>query len=176
MKLVILYGPPGVGKLTIANALAKKTGYKVFHNHLTHDLVSSLFDRGAKPFGPLIRKYRFELIEAAAQYRLPGVIFTYVYASPVDNKEMAEFGRRVQKHGGRAYYVQLRCSEKELERRIKQPSRKPFGKIKHITSLRSLMGKFDLTKTAPFPNTLVIDNTGLAPARVASIIQKRWKL
>jgi len=35
MKLVFIYGPPAVGKLTVANALAKVTGFKVFHNHLT---------------------------------------------------------------------------------------------------------------------------------------------
>lgn len=31
MDLVILYGAPGVGKLTVANTLANRTGYKVFH-------------------------------------------------------------------------------------------------------------------------------------------------
>ncbi len=35
MQLVFLYGPPGVGKLTVGNALSALTGYKLFHNHLT---------------------------------------------------------------------------------------------------------------------------------------------
>ena len=39
MKLVILYGPPGVGKLTVGRELAARTGFKLFHNHLTVDLV-----------------------------------------------------------------------------------------------------------------------------------------
>lgn len=46
MQLIFIYGPPAVGKLSVANALAKLTGYRVFHNHLTIDLVRSIFDWG----------------------------------------------------------------------------------------------------------------------------------
>ncbi len=35
MRLVFIYGPPGVGKLTVARELAALTGFKLFHNHLT---------------------------------------------------------------------------------------------------------------------------------------------
>lgn len=176
MNLIFLYGPPGVGKLTVAKALAKKTGYKVFHNHLTHDLVRSLFDRESKAFGKFVRKYRFELIEAAAQNRLTGVILTYVYESKVDDKEVMEFVRRVKKHGGRVMFVQLRCNQKVLEHRIKHDSRKAFGKIRHVSSLRHLMARQNVTQAIPSTETLVIDNTHLSPTRVATKIQKHWKL
>jgi broad-specificity NMP kinase len=46
MRLIFLYGLPGVGKLTVARELAEFTGFKVFHNHLTVDLVGSVFDFG----------------------------------------------------------------------------------------------------------------------------------
>jgi replication-associated recombination protein RarA len=39
MKLILLYGPPAVGKLTIAKEIARLTGFKLFHAHLTSDLV-----------------------------------------------------------------------------------------------------------------------------------------
>ena len=32
MKLVFIYGLPGVGKLTVAKELSIITGYKLFHN------------------------------------------------------------------------------------------------------------------------------------------------
>jgi replication-associated recombination protein RarA len=32
-SLVFIYGPPAAGKLTVAEALAMRTGHKVFHNH-----------------------------------------------------------------------------------------------------------------------------------------------
>jgi len=39
MRLVYLYGPPGVGKLTVARELVALTGLKLLHNHLTVNLV-----------------------------------------------------------------------------------------------------------------------------------------
>ena len=42
MKLVVIYGAPGVGKLTTAKALAELTGFRLFHNHLSFDLVSAV--------------------------------------------------------------------------------------------------------------------------------------
>lgn len=76
MKLVTLYGAPGEGKLTTASALAELTGFKLFHNHLTFDLVRSLFDSPSAPFGNLAERIRLSAFEAAADAGLTGVIFT----------------------------------------------------------------------------------------------------
>lgn len=54
MKLVILYGPPAVGKLTVGAELAELTGFKLFHNHLTTDMVMSLFPHGSETYTRLI--------------------------------------------------------------------------------------------------------------------------
>ncbi|MEO6875756.1 MAG: shikimate kinase, partial [Opitutaceae bacterium] len=36
--LVFIVGAPAVGKMTVGDALAKRTGLRLFHNHLTIDL------------------------------------------------------------------------------------------------------------------------------------------
>ena len=46
MRLVVLYGPPGVGKLTVGTELSELTGFKLFHNHLTVNLVTSVIHSG----------------------------------------------------------------------------------------------------------------------------------
>ena len=46
MNLVLLYGPPAVGKMTVGAQLSQLTGYPLFHNHLTVDLGLLFF-----PFG-----------------------------------------------------------------------------------------------------------------------------
>jgi ATP-dependent 26S proteasome regulatory subunit len=34
-RLVFLYGPPAVGKLTVAKAIADRRPFTILHNHLT---------------------------------------------------------------------------------------------------------------------------------------------
>ena len=85
VNLVFLYGAPGVGKLTVARELVGLTGYKLFHNHLTVDLVTSLFPFGSEQAGRLTTKFRLEMLQEAAQANLPGVVFTFVYARGTDD-------------------------------------------------------------------------------------------
>ena len=84
MILVFLYGPPGAGKLTVGRELEALTGYRLFHNHLAFDLAKAIFDFPSPPFGELSEKVRLAAFEAAARAKLPGLIFTFVYASPDD--------------------------------------------------------------------------------------------
>lgn len=65
MKVIFIYGPPGVGKLAVATALAGLTGYKLYHNHLTIEAVLPIFDYGTKEFNHLINRYRLEMLDAA---------------------------------------------------------------------------------------------------------------
>lgn len=176
MKLVVLYGPPGVGKLTVANVLAKKTRYKVLHNHLTIELLCSLFEWGSKPYNVLIQKYRFDLLEMAAKYNLKGVITTYVYAAEADDQEMKELVRRMKQKKVKVCFVQLLCTQQELEKRIKRESRKKYTKIRHVKNLRGMMKKFDILAKIPLENNLAIETTNLSSTKTASRIMQYFKL
>jgi len=44
MRLVFIYGPPAVGKFTVARELAKRTGYRNFHNRVSIDFATQIFD------------------------------------------------------------------------------------------------------------------------------------
>jgi cytidylate kinase len=50
MELVFIHGPAGSGKLTVARELSRMTGLRLFHNHLTVDAVTAVFDFGSEPF------------------------------------------------------------------------------------------------------------------------------
>ena len=43
MTLVIIFGPPAVGKMTVGLELERLTGFRLFHNHMTVDPVIRLF-------------------------------------------------------------------------------------------------------------------------------------
>jgi len=56
--LVVLVGPPAVGKMTVGQALAARTGMRLFHNHQTLDLVFRFFPFGTPPFQRLVAEFR----------------------------------------------------------------------------------------------------------------------
>jgi dephospho-CoA kinase len=67
MKLILIYGSPAVGKLTVANEIARQTDFKVFHNHLTIDAVEPVFEFGTPPFWKLVHLFRVETVAEAAR-------------------------------------------------------------------------------------------------------------
>ncbi len=176
MNLIFIYGPPASGKLTVAEQLSKITNYKIFHNHLTNDLVNSVFDYGTDIFIKFVHKYRLDLIETAAKQKINGLIFTFVYYKDEDDKFIREIVRKVKKHNGMVYFVQLICSRGELFRRVKDESRKGFSKIKKTKILNELMNSHDLFSGVPYKQNIKIDNTNLSPNKVAKIIKEKYKL
>lgn len=181
MKLVFIYGQPATGKLTVAKELAKETGFDLFHNHLTTDLVHSIFPFGTEEFSSLVKKIRLDIIEAAAKAEKKGLIFTFVYGVETygvrtDDKFINELIKTVEKYNGEVCFVRLYCAEKELQKRVKQFSRKRFGKISKLKDLRILRRKFELNAEIPFVQNLVIDNTNLTPKMVAATIKNHYSL
>lgn len=176
MKLVIIYGPPASGKLTVARELSKITKYKIFHNHLTVDLVNSIFEYGTDIYVEMVHKYRLDLIEAAAKEKIKGLIFTFFYVKYEDDEFVRKIVRRVKKHGSEVCFVQLYCDKNELIKRVKHSSRKSYAKIKSTKLLREVIRKHDSFSSVTFAKNLKIDNTKLSPKKTAEIIKKYYKL
>jgi tRNA uridine 5-carbamoylmethylation protein Kti12 len=170
MHLIILYGPPGVGKLTVARELATRTGFKVFHNHLTNDLLTSLFEFGSEPMLRLTTKYRIEMLTEAAKADLSGVIHTLVYSRGVDDDFMQDLIDASEHHGGTATLVLLRCDPEVLMERLISESRSEFGKLRTPETLRKLLREQSFMEPFPHRPSLVIDNTHLSPGDVAGQI------
>jgi hypothetical protein len=66
MTLVVLFGPPAVGKMTVGLELERLTGLRLFHNHMTVDLVLRFFPFGTPPFQRLVSELRTRLCEEVA--------------------------------------------------------------------------------------------------------------
>ncbi len=75
MSLVIIFGPPAVGKATVGRALAEQTGYKLLHNQMTVDLVGGIFDFGTEAFRTLVVEFRQRVVEETARAGV-GLILT----------------------------------------------------------------------------------------------------
>lgn len=176
MKLIFIYGPPASGKLTVAKELSKITKYKIFHNHLTVDLVNSIFEFGTDIYSEIVARYRLELIEAAAKENIKGLIFTFLYYKNEDDKFVKQVVNRVKKHNGEVCFVQIYCDKRELIKRVEHSSRKNYAKIKSTKLLREVIRKHDSFSSVPFAKNLKINNTKLSPKKTAKIIKSHYNL
>lgn len=169
MKLIFLYGPPAVGKLTVAQELARITGYKVFHNHLTVDLVTSLFPFGSEPFVKLREEIWLAVLAEAAEQDL-SLIFTFNPERSVRSQFVQNAIDTIESKGGQLVFIELTCDAAELERRLEQPSRKQFGKLASVEQYRSLQeaGAFEFDR---LPKDLSLD-TSPPPVETARLISE----
>lgn len=164
MHLVFLYGPPGVGKLTVARELVALTGFKLFHNHRTIDFVASVFPRGSPAFGPLVQRFRREMVAEATQQGVD-LVFTYVYVHPDDEPDVRVLIGPVLISGGSVHFVQLTCARDELLARVADESRQAYRKLTDPDRVGRLLEHADLLAPVPFAESFHIGTTHVPPRR-----------
>jgi len=57
--LVIIFGPPAIGKMTVGQELSKITGLKLLHNHISLELANQFFPWSTPEFNRIDRLIRF---------------------------------------------------------------------------------------------------------------------
>ena len=175
--LVFIVGPPAVGKMTVGIEVARRTGLRLFHNHLTIDLVLPFFAHGTPPFHRLVGEFRRRVLEEVAGSDLPGLIFTYVWAfdDPSDGAVVEEYASIFRARGGRVVVVELEATQAERLRRnetelrlAEKPSKRDVEQSRRrllaadATHRPNSGGEFDGRA-----DYLRIDNTHLSPEAVA---------
>ena len=175
MKLIFLYGLPGTGKLTIARELAELTGIKLFHNHLTVDLLLSVFEFGSAPFVELREKIWLSVFDEGAA-TLPAMIFTFNPENSVRQSFIQKTAETATSRGGEVFFVEVVCDPAELERRMDTPERRNHKKLVSLELFRKLQteGVFDSPKM-PRPH-LTLNSTHTSPRENAQMIVARFSL
>ncbi len=170
MKLIFIYGPPAVGKLTVAKELATITGYKLFHNHLAVDLLLSVFKFGSAPFVELREQIWLSVFEQACRTQLPGVIFTFTPEDTVRSTFIHEAAATVTTGEGEISFIELLCPSQELAKRIDTPSRHQYQKLTSVELFEQLnnAGCFD-SSYMPKP-ALSLNTSILTPVEAATKI------
>ncbi|MGC8479642.1 MAG: AAA family ATPase [Candidatus Micrarchaeia archaeon] len=176
MDIVFIYGPPGVGKLTVAKELEKITGYKLLHNHLAIDLVSSIFDRNNKYFYKLIDKERVILLKYAAKSKIKGVIITSVNIKGKDDKFVKDIINISKGSSGRDIFVRLSCDLDIIRDRLSDNSRKRFGKLTDVDIFNDFISKNTVTHEIDFVNSFTIKNDNISPKNAAEMIKTQYLL
>jgi len=185
MKFVLIFGPQAVGKMTVGQELANITELKLFHNHMTIELLGPLFD-----FSPAMWKlstlFRKEIFKAMAESEMEGLIFTYVWA--FDQQEDWDFVDQTcevfESRGATIYFVELKADLDERLERNKSPHRLEHKPSKRNIAwseneLKETMDNYRLNAyegEIKKENYLLIDNTNMDAAEVADMIAHRFKL
>jgi gluconate kinase len=175
-RLVVLYGPPGSGKLTVAEELAAITQFKLFHNHLTVNAVRALFEFGSPEFNRALWRVRLDLISAAAQSGAD-VILTLNSAHGPNSQfrdRLNDLETVISEHGGNVYCVHLEPRREVLHKRLLNPNRASQGKLMDTDRLSQLLEHWDSKPVDPL--NLSIDNSELAPEVVARAIATHYNL
>ena len=175
MKLILIYGSPAVGKLTVANAIAGKTDYKVFHNHLTIDAVEPIFEFGTASFWKLVHAFRLETVAEAARAN-QNLIYTFCYAKGSDDEHVRRVARAVEENGGEIRFVLLTAEKSAIEARVANESRRKYGKLNDAETLRGIWEEYDLFSPVSERESLIIDNTWLSAAETAVKIIEHYRL
>jgi hypothetical protein len=184
--LVVIFGPPAVGKMTVGLELERLTGLRLFHNHMTVDPVLQFFPFGSPAFARLVSDFRQRVFEEVAASDLPGLIFTYVWALD-DSRDKEALDRLVKvfsDRGAPVCYVELEASQAERLRRNETPLRLTAKKPKRDLDrsrahLLEADAKDQLNTLGTFfypERHLKIENTTLEPLDVARRIVAHFKL
>ncbi len=182
--LLFVVGPGAVGKMTVGAEIARRTGFKLFHNHQTIDLVLEYFPFDSAEFGRLVGEFRRRIMEEVAGSDLPGLIFTYVWAFGQDDDDVERYAQIFRAVGGAVYYVELQAPQSVRLERDQTPFRllqKPTKRDPDI-SRRRLMdmdANYQLDSGDRFAGRddyLKIDNTARTPAEVAELVIARFRL
>lgn len=183
--LVMLIGPPAVGKMAVGRELERLTGLPLLHNHMTIELVLPFFEFGTKPFNDLVGLFRRRIVEEVAESDLPGLLFTYVWAfdEPGEREYVEKMTGAFADRGARIVFVELEAALETRVERNGSPQRlreKPSKRNVEESTARLVRmdRRYRLNSDGdfPFPNHVVIDTTDLPPVDVAERVIRTFDL
>jgi cytidylate kinase len=185
-KLVIIFGPQAVGKMTVGRALADQTGLRLFYNHMAIEPVLAFFPFGTPSYQRLVSGFRRAIFEEVAESELPGLIFTYVWELTYESDKnfIDEMTAIFRARGAEIYYVELaadletRLARNRTPERIKaKPSKENLDESEQ--RIRDWFEKYQLNSNDDFyypENHIKINNANLSPQEVARLIIDRFQL
>lgn len=186
MTLVIIFGPPAVGKMAVGMELERQTGFRLFHNHMSVDPLMRLFPFGSPAYARLVTEFRRRVFEEFAATDERGLIFTFVWA--MDDERDRRFVDATKKtfveKGAQVYFVELEATQEVRLRRNETPLRLAEKRPQRdVAGSRAFLldadRQYRLNSESDFPYPelhLKIDNTDLPPEAVASRIVERFGL
>lgn len=180
-KLVFIFGPAAVGKMTVGQHLAEMTGFKLLYNHMVVDLVTQFFPFGSPPFHSLARPMTQQLIEACAANDASLIITHGMLFAPESLRVVEEWSAPYSRIGGEIFYAELSAS---LDARLARNETENRARHKNIDwatpeRLREMerWGRWKSDGDIPDPGRhIVIENDDVSARDAATMIRDRFRL
>ena len=176
MKLIFLYGPPAVGKLTVAKELSKLTGFRIFHNHMVLSDVWKIFGYGTPGSKRLGRELRVRVAEETAIQKTD-LIMTFAKAGEYEFEFFEQIINAVEKYGGQVLFVQLKAPLSVLVERTRNQDRSLNEKDYNEKELEKLLNSHpEYLEKYPKREHPTIETFNSSPMDEASKIIDYYKL
>ena len=176
MRLLFLYGPAASGKLSVAQELAKLTGFPLFHNHLSIDYATSLLEWGSPEYVRLLRSLRQFTFQQLAQAGLPGLIFAFVYTPPSSDEFIEQVLRVCEQSAIEPLFVKVEARREVLLQRVVLPERKQHKKLSRPERLIQMLDEQNALQAIGFVESLVVDTSDQSPDVSARRIAEHYGL
>ena len=168
--------------MTVGQELCRITGLRLFHNHMTIDLVTQVFGRYDSETILALRRTVFENFAKSDNY---GLVFTYIwdFSSAKDGEYIRGVSRIFEEAGAEVYLVELFADFEERLRRNRTENRllnKPGKRDVDFSEALIYDEKTCRIESLPgetgFENYLRIDNTNLPASEAARQIKEYFEL
>ncbi len=138
--LIVLCGPPAVGKLAIGKELASLLQFRLFHNRLTLAPVAALFPGKEYAVGlDALRSIRTTLLSTAMESTdATGIIFTYAYNVEDGRAFLDDIRHLAIQMGWVPKVVSLCASSEVLSKRVVSEDRATLGKTTDVGVIERL--------------------------------------
>lgn len=180
--LVVIIGPPAVGKMTVGQELAKLTGFKLFFNHQLIDLLTGYFEFGSMPFRQVAETFNQQFFRQAAESGLSLVTtWGWDFDNPAHERSVRRYIAPYEEAGGRVVFAELAAPLDVRLVRNTTENRVAHKNVAWATEaeLRRLDTAWRTNSNGNFPldapHTL-IDNTELPPDSAARLICEEFGL
>ena len=178
--LLVLIGPPAVGKMTVGRALCAISDFRLFHNHMTIEPLAETFGYGTAAFNRLNEEFRERVLTEASAAGLD-LVFTLVLDLD-DPSDTAYLRRCGELFGGELAVVELRAdldtrlarnrteqrlADKRSKRDIAWSDDNVRGMEAFVMTTARPTASDEFLATVPH---LVLDNADLTPEEAAAAI------
>lgn len=175
MRLLILFGPPAVGKTTIGKLIESTTDFKLFHNHMVMDGIMHIFGVGTPAEDKLSKIVRTNIIQEAAKNNID-LIFTYVWNFSKDKGKINidTYKQIYESHGGEVLFIELTAPLNVRVERANSPERHILkSNAPNADRVAHLETQLNFQSPIPFfysESYIKIDTTDKAPEQIAQEI------